>query len=74
MSFHRLFGNEEVDRDDLIGIAGGHLLQHLDLAVGQRVVHVVLRHFNRDLRWNLLLAAVHAANGLDQFFSHHILQ
>src|SRR5689334_23683370 len=52
VSFDCLFGNAEFIRDDLISIAGGDLLQHLDLAVGQCVVRVMLRQFNGDLRWN----------------------
>src|SRR5580658_10198708 len=62
MAFHSLFGNGKMRRDNFIRVAGGDFKEHFQFARGKSVRRVVFSHRKSNLRWNPLLARVHAAD------------
>src|SRR5262249_4099633 len=55
-------------------IATSHLLENLDLALGEGLVTVMLSQAGRDLGWNALLTRMDLSDDLYQFLRRHALE
>src|SRR5882762_6564202 len=70
----RALGDVELGGDHFVRLPGGNPSQHLDLALGQRIVSHVFGDICRDLRWHPALTRVHRPNGLEQLLSDQVLE
>src|SRR5580658_11316374 len=62
MAFHGLFSNGKMRRNNFIRVACSDLKEHFQFARGKSVRRMMFSHRKRNLRWNSLLARVHAAD------------
>ena len=73
MALDRFLGNREPIGDQLVSIPTGNQSQHIYFPSGQGVIDRVFCEFSCDLRRNTLLASMHSANRLEEFFPQKAL-
>src|SRR5580692_6611103 len=64
MAFHSLFSNGKMRRNNFIRVACSDFKEHFQFARGKSVRRMMFSHGKSNLRWNSLLARVHAADGI----------
>ena len=62
MTFHSLFSNGKMRRDNFIRVACSDFKEHFQFAFGKSVRRIMFSHRKSNLRWNSLLASMHAAD------------
>src|SRR5580693_1156318 len=62
MAFHSLFSNGKMRRNNFIRVACSDFKEHFQFARGKSVRRMMFSHRKSNLRWNSLLASVHAAD------------
>src|SRR5580704_5655845 len=62
MAFHGLLSNGKMRRDNFIRVACSDFKEHFQFARGKSVRRMMFSHRKSNLRWNSLLAGVHAAD------------
>src|SRR5271156_1770388 len=62
MTFHSLFSNGKMRRDNFIRVACSDFKEHFQFAFGKSVRRIMFSHCKSNLRWNSLLASMHAAD------------
>jgi hypothetical protein len=68
MAFHSLFGNGKMRRNNFIRVACSDFKEHFQFARGKGVRRLMFSHRKSNLRWNSLLARVHAADCIYEIF------